>query len=186
MSEEMKTIKAGPFTLVARFIDNAYRGVMWADGEMVVDIRRATLDEVWRALCDALYEQQISLAAARLDEPTAAEIAKVFVRIAHQLTAGHKAMLRAHLNASDQRITATQLAKAADYATYSAANLQYGILGAMLFAELPIDLPMRKDGSRVMTCTIAWGDNARNPDEEHWVWRMRPYVAEGLAASGIL
>lgn len=185
MSEEMKTIKAGPYTLVARFIDNGYRGVMWTNGEIVVDIRRAALDEVWPALCDALYERQISLAAARLDEPTAVEIAKVFVRIAGQLTAGHKAMLRAHLNASDQSITATQLAKAAGYANYSAANLQYGLLGAMLFAELPVDLPRRKDGSPVMTCSIALGDDSR-AHEEQWIWKMRTYVAEGLVASGIL
>jgi len=185
MSEEMKTIKAGPYTLVARFIDNAYRGVLWTNGEMVVDICKETLDEVWRALCDALYERQISLAASRLEEPTAVEIAKVFLRIEHQLTAGHKAMLRAHLNASDQCITASQLAKAAGYANYSAANLQYGLLGAMLFAELPIALPRRKDGSLVMTCTIASGDDLYD-DEDQWIWKMRTYVAEGLVASRIL
>lgn len=185
MSEEMKTIKAGPYTLVARSIDDGYRGVLWSGGEKVVDIRKATLDEVWSALCDALYERQISLAAARLAEPTAAEIAKVFVRIEQQLTAGHKAMLRAHLNASDRSITATQLAKAAGYANYSAANLQYGLLGAMLFAEMPINLPRRKDGSRVMTCTIALDEDAYGPEDE-WIWKMRPYVAEGLLASRIL
>lgn len=184
MSEEMKTIKAGPYTLVARLIDNGYRGALWADGKIAVDIRGATLDEVWRGLCDALYERQ--MAAVRLVEPTAEEAAKAFVSIAHQLTVGHKAMLRAHLKAPDQKITATQLAEAAGYANYSAANLQYGLLGAMLFAELPIDLPKREDGSPVMTCAIALGDDLRASSEEQWIWKMRPYVAAGLVASRIL
>ncbi|WP_162071035.1 hypothetical protein [Burkholderia sp. THE68] len=181
----MKTIKAGPYTLVARSIDGGYRGVLWSDGEKVVDIREDTLAAVWATLCDELYERQISAAAARVNQPTAAEIAKIFLNIGYQLTAGHKAMLKAHLNASDRRITARQLAKAAGYANYSAANLQYGLLGAMLFAEMPIDLPKRKDGSAVMTCTIAEGDDLRGPEDE-WIWEMRPYVAEGLLASRIL
>lgn len=58
-------------------------------------------------------------------------------------------------------------------------------IGAMLFAEMPINLPKRKDGSRVMTCTIALDEDAYGPDDES-IWKMRPYVAEGLLASGIL
>jgi hypothetical protein len=186
MSEAMKTFKAGPYTLVARVTDSGCRGVLWADGKMAFEVRGETLDEVWRGLCNALYERQVLLAAARLDEPTVEEAAKAFVCIAHQLTAGHKAMLRAHLTAPNRKITATQLAKAAGYANYSAANLQYGLLGAMLFAELPIDLPKRKDGSPVMTCAIASGEYLSTSCEEEWTWTMRPYIAAGLVASRIL
>ncbi|SAL06720.1 hypothetical protein AWB78_08210 [Caballeronia calidae] len=186
MSEAMKTLKAGQYTLVARVIDSACRGVLWANGKVAVEVRGETLDEVWRGLCTALYQRQISLAAARLDEPTVEEAAKAFVSIAGQITAGHKAMLKAHLTAPDRKITATQLAKAAGYPNYSAANLQYGLLGAMLFAELPIDLPKRKDGSPVMTCAIASDDDLRTSPKDEWIWAMRPYVAEGLIASRIL
>jgi len=141
---------------------------------------------VWGALWDALYEKQISVATTRINAPTPVELAKAFANISHQLSPGHKAMLRAHLKAVDNQITATQLAKAAGYANFRAANLQYGLVGAMLFAELPIVLPTREDGSAVMTCTIAQEDDLRESNAEHWIWKMRPNVAEGLAASGIL
>ena len=95
-------------------------------------------------------------------------------------------MLRAHLKAVDQRITATELAKAAGYANYSAANLQYGLLGAMLFAEMPIELPKGSNGSPVMTHAIASEDDLRASSKDQWIWQMRPYIAAGLVVSDIL
>ena len=56
------------------------------------------------------------------------------------MSGGQRAMLRAHYEAPGRKITATQLAQAAGFANFSAANLQYGLLGAMLFAEIPEDL----------------------------------------------
>jgi hypothetical protein len=187
MSEDMKTIEAGPYTLVARFRKGAYRGALWSTGAVVHELEGASLDDVWRKLSDALYERQVSLAHARNGaEPSAAEASKAFLRIKPRLSSGHKAMLRAHLRAADHNITATQLAEAAGYASYSAANLQYGLLGAMLFAEMPEKLPMRADGSPIMTCVIASSADQRLSSEEQWLWKMRPHIVAGLTAASIL
>jgi hypothetical protein len=186
MTDELKTIDAGPYTLVARLHNGSYRGALWHTKQIVFDVRAGSIDEVWRLLCDALYKCQVALAAHRNGQaPTADEAHAALVRIAPRLTVGHKAMLRAHLRAPERNITATQLAEAAGYVGYSAANLQYGLLGAMLFAELPEVLPQRKSGSPIMTCAIASADDRRASAEDQWIWQMRPHIAQGLELARI-
>jgi hypothetical protein len=74
---------------------------------------------------------------------------------------------------SNRCITATQLADAAKYEGYSAANLQYGKVGWLMYGELPVALPRRKsDGHLIYTCALAEQDDQRLPDEQHWVWKM--------------
>lgn len=187
MHEEMKTIEAGGYTLVAKFHKGAHRGVVWSGGKIVDEVQGETLEAVWRALCDRLYERQVALAAARGGkEPSSEEAAKALLRISPRLHTGHKKMLRAHRKMEGQLITATQLAEAAGYSSYSAANLQYGLLGAMLFAEMPENLPKRADGSPIMTCAIASEADHRSAGEEQWVWKMRPHIVEALDAAAIL
>ncbi len=111
--------------------------------------------------------------------PSAEEAVKALNRIWPKLSSGQKAMLLAHHRAVDQRITATQLAEAAGYASYSAANLQYGLLGAMVFAAMPEELPRRSDGTHIMTCAIARGDEEGGA-EDQWVWKMRRHIHEAL------
>jgi len=96
-------------------------------------------------------------------------------------------MLRAHYNAPDRCITATQLAEAADYRGYQAANLQYGRVGLLLYGELPVVLPRRaSDGKLIFTCALAEATDQRSDDETQWIWRMRPHVAEALAAAKLV
>jgi hypothetical protein len=186
MADELKTIEAGPYTLVARLHKGAYRGALWCGGKMAQEVQGTSIDDVWRRLTDALYERQVSVALTRNGaEPSAEEAIMAFRRIEPRLSPGHRAMLRAHLRANGQNITATQLAEAAGYASYSAANLQYGLLGAMLFAEMPERLPQRADGTPIMTCAIALGEDQRSASEEQWIWKMRPHIVAGLTAVNI-
>lgn len=88
-------------------------------------------------------------------------------------------MSGAHYKAPDRRITATQLAQAAGFSTYSGANLQYVLLGAMLFAEIPEELPRRPDGTRVTTFAIATGEYPqRSSDSPDLVWELGAHTAE--------
>jgi len=187
MTDELKTVEAGEYTLVARLIEGECRGALWTGGKIVCQVHGSSLDEVWKKLIDELAERQEARVRARAGaEPSSKEAELAFRRIEQRLSAGHKAMLRAHLNASGHNITATQLAAAAGYCGYSAANLQYGLLGAMLFAEMPEELPRRPDGSRIMTCVIASKDDQRETPEEQWIWKMRPHIVEGLEAARLL
>lgn len=93
-------------------------------------------------------------------------------------------MIRAHYRAPDHRITATLLADAAGYASYSPANLHYGTIGRLLYEELPMELPVRKDGSLIYTYMLAVAGDKSGP-EEHWVWQMRPEVAAAVEVLGL-
>ena len=187
MSDELKSVEAGDYTLVARHFKGEYRGALWTGGNMVCQVQGSSIDEVWKKLSNELAERQYARVRERAGaEPSAKEAELAFRRIQQRLSAGHKAMLRAHLRAPSNNITATQLAAAAGYGGYSAANLQYGLLGAMLFAEMPEELPRRADGSRIMTCVIASKADQRETPEEQWIWKMRPHIVAGLEAARIL
>jgi len=187
VKDEMKTIEAGPYTLVARLNRGVFRGALWSSGKIIRQIEGDSLDDVWNKLQTFVaneFEHQVAARAGA--EPTAKEACSAFLRIERKLSAGHKAMLRAHLRADGNNITATQLAVAAGYNGYSAANLQYGLLGAMLFAETPQVIPRRTDNSPIMTCVIARQGDQHMTGEGQWVWKMRTYIVEGLTAADIL
>jgi hypothetical protein len=110
------------------------------------------------------------LTARRQTEPVGtSEYAAAFRSIRGRLSDAHKAMLKAHVNAPRRTLTATDLAAAAGYGSYSAANLQYGFVGKWLHEEILCPLPQRADGSKVYTCALAVGDGNDQP-EEHWRW----------------
>jgi len=188
MADELKTLSAGRYTLVARVVDETPKGAIWADKAIVFKCDGQSIDDVWQQLSDQLYALLAGAAASRGGrEPSAEDAAVAFKKLWEHITDGQRAMLRAHFNAPKRRMTATQLANAAGYKNHSAANLQYGLLGLRLFAEMPEELPTRKDGTPVMTCAIAtgaWPD----PDapEHEWVWEMRPHIAAGLRRAGVL
>lgn len=185
MSEELKSLEAGEYTLVARLHKGAYRGALWHGGHIVQQVEGYSLQDVYRKLEALLYERQAAKAAARKGVgPSVEEAVKALNRVLAKASHGQRSMLRAHFHAPEQRITATQLADAAGYGSYSAANLQYGLLGAMLFAETPEDLPRRSNGTPIMTCAIASGEDQRDGGEEHWVWKMRPHIEQGLRQLG--
>jgi hypothetical protein len=185
MSDEIKSLEAGEYTLVARLHKGKHRGAMWHGGKIIEEVDGQSLEVVYRKLEALLFERQVAKAVARGGaDPSIEEAVKALNRVMSKASNGQRAMLRAHFHAPQQRITATQLAEAAAYATYSAANLQYGLLGAMLFAEMPEDLPRRSDRTPIMTCAISSGEDQRGDSEEQWVWKMRPHLVEALSQIG--
>jgi len=158
-------------------------------GETIVaDSEEEALSDL-RAYLDN-RENQIAAGRGTDGAPSAMEYAEAFDRLG-KLPAGYEAMLEAHLNAPDYCITATQLAEAAGYENYNAANLHYGRLGQMLAEELSYNPPKREDGSVIWTATIAWPDGEpdieqlvraaeRRLDDGHFEWIMRPQLVEAL------
>ncbi|SLK07486.1 hypothetical protein [Novosphingobium mathurense] len=118
--------------------------------------------------------------------PAALEFAEAFEQIA--ITDGQKAMLDAHLAAPGHILTATQLAHAAGYASYEAANAQYGLLARALAEELEwTPAEQGPDGHPIWTFTLATeGSDDEAPvvalgDRAEWRWRLRPQVVEALS-----
>jgi hypothetical protein len=186
MDDEIKSLEAGEYTLVARQIAGVYRGALWRGGRIEEQVVGTSLEETYGELVALLVDRQSSRAIARQGAaPTVDETVHALSRVLAKATDGQKAMLRAHYKARDQRITATQLAEAAGYASFGAANLHYGLLGAMLFAEMPEELRRRKDNSPVMTAALATGDGRADGDE-HWVWKLRPHIDQAIRQLGAI
>ncbi|MCG2592989.1 hypothetical protein LZ009_09370 [Ramlibacter sp. XY19] len=186
MDDEIKSLEAGEYMLVARLIDGEHRGALWRGGRIEEKVTGTSLDEVYSKLVTLLVDRQAVKAAARKGaDPSVDEAVHALSRVLARASNGQRAMLRAHYKAPNQRITATQLAEAAGYASFGAANLHYGLLGAMLFAEMPEELPRRKDNSPVMTCALAVGDG-RVEGDEHWIWKLRPHIDQAIRQLGAI
>lgn len=95
---------------------------------------------------------------------------------------GHLAMLEAHYRAVRRRITATDLAAAAGYSSYGAANLQYGIFAHKLCDAMSFAPPVGNSGEPTYTYVLAASSKLQNLD---WEWTMHPVVAQAIELSGL-
>lgn len=146
-----------------------------------------TSAEALDAVISELDEASAARAAARGTSgcPSAAEY-----RLALALTKpgkAQRAMLAAHLAVPDHVLTATELAHAAGYADYSAANLHYGTFAFDLGRELDFTPSERgNDGQVIWTFVLAtgWRDEEGGPGAGEWHWRLRPELVEALHQSG--
>jgi predicted HNH restriction endonuclease len=101
------------------------------------------------------------------------------------ITSGQEKMLCAHYLAPDQIITSTQLATAANYKGYQAANLWYGKLGKAIALKLNTTPDHSyDDGTPIWTFMLA--DGWRTGYENEWEWRLRPEVAKAIELIGIV
>jgi hypothetical protein len=112
------------------------------------------------------------------DTLTAPQYRAAFEKIHDQLTDKQHGMLRAHYLAPDRKITARQLAEAVHYQKYSAVNLHYGKIGALL-CEL---LGQEPDSERLYVLLHFIRPHTEGNDE--WVWRMRKPAAQALQELG--
>ncbi len=168
----------------------AFRGTELATEACVGSTREEAIDRVKQSL--RVRSKRVKEHRGGDGAPSAAEYAEAFERLG-QLAPGYEAMLEAHLNAYDHLITAAELARAAGYRNWSAANLHYGTLGKRLAIELDYDPPKREDGSPIWTYTLAtaagegdleteqlYAALERGLDDPHFEWLMRPQVREAL------
>lgn len=96
--------------------------------------------------------------------------------------AGHLAMLEAHFRATNRKITASELARAAGYSSYAAANLQYGIFAHKLCNEIGFAPPRGNSGEPTFTYIFATPLKLPNSD---WQWTMHDVVAQAIERSNI-
>jgi len=109
--------------------------------------------------------------------PSAAEYRIAFESVLPGSPEGHQAMLDAHLNAAANRITATELARAAGYAGYEAANLQYGKLARRICEALQFTPPVGNSGEPTFTYVLA--TSMKTPSQD-WVWTLHEVVVVAL------
>lgn len=172
-------------SLLAAEHKGSFWGRVWKDKELIHeregDAVESLIIELRRFVDDTLDQR----AERRTGSPTEEQYVKAFQRILGDLNDNYVAMLAAHYHAEDQTISATELADAAGYKDYGAANLHYGAIGRYLYEELPVELPTRADGTHIYTFALAT-EGDRTGDEAHWQWTLRPEVAIAIERLGLL
>lgn len=114
-----------------------------------------------------------------LESFPAARYQAALAEIAPAMTASQREMLCSHGNALAQELSMQALAEFGGYASYVAANGQYGRLGRMFADVLGVDADQMEN--KVQAICVAAG---RNDSCGHFVWRLRPQLAEALLVSG--
>ena len=173
------------YVLLSAFNKGKFRGRIWKNKKKIHDIEGLSVDAVFSTLkdmVDDIIDKKVRERGGAC--PKAKEYIAAFKAIMGVIHVGQFAMLKAHYNAPDRSMTATQLAHAANYAGYESANLQYGMLGDKLNAELNMELPKTNDGKPIRTFVLATGNDFET-DEGEWIWVMRPEVAEAVEYFGL-
>ena len=170
--------------LLSAYHDGKFKGRVWKDKELLKEIEGDGIDDVLgrlREFVDSRLQEKVD---RRIDAPEVDEYVQALRSMLGDFTDGHLAMLKAHYNANDQCITATQLAESAGYSNYGAANLQYGIIGKVVYEELLMPLPKRKDGTPIYTYALATAGDPKG-EEAYWIWKLRPEVSAAIEILGL-
>lgn len=94
----------------------------------------------------------------------------------------HLTLLRAQCRSPNSTITATQLAEAAGYRNYNAANLQYGTLAFNVAGQLGFTPETRPDGTPQCWTTLSYStpNEPADAENEHFQFIMRPELVAAL------
>ena len=94
-------------------------------------------------------------------------------------------MLKAHYLQPQQTITASELAQAGGYQTFTAANLHYGKLGKRILNALRDYKPSLRESNQRPQWTMVIAEGTINKkSSEKWTWKLRPQVSEALDQLG--
>lgn len=183
----------GPYQLVVRPSDGSYHAVLWRveagkPAERLVSLTAGTSEEAKAKVETSFYESRLSQADAAPDVPPEADVVRAWMYIWPHLNEGQRKMIRAQYHAPQRRMTTLQLADAAGYHGHGGVNLWYGKAGLMMFGELPRPIEERSQwGNPIFSFALSTGvDKSVAIDSKHWTWEMRPELARGLEAAGLV
>jgi hypothetical protein len=179
MSETRTTEKYRGYDLILVSQGGVWKGRAWMKGaspiEATANTETAAANEL-KAQIDATLENV---------EPTKEYIRALKSLVLNKRADSDWAMLKAHYHAPNRTMTATELAQAVGFPSYSTVNLRYGLLGQAIYDEALIDLPASAryaDGKPIYTFVIADGERLEG---DNWRWTMRPEVANAMMALGL-
>jgi hypothetical protein len=111
--------------------------------------------------------------------PAIAEYVTALRAVESEISEKQRAMLRAHHASPARTISATRLAEAVGFESFNGVNLQYGLLADKIARQLAVDLTDHANvGILVEFVDPGYAAN------EHWLWVMRPNVAQALEDLG--
>jgi hypothetical protein len=177
----------GGYDLVAAFYQGKFQGRARFKKKLVFDVEGSDIDDVLNKLKEAINQEHRKRMVLGATTPAVEAFLDAFQRVMKNINDGQHAMLKAHYRAPGQRLSPTELAKAAGYSSIGGVNLWYGFLGQWLFESMTesIDVMLNTDGSPVFTSVLAKYIPDPADPVAHYVWEMRPEVAKALEVLGL-
>lgn len=172
------------YRILSALNEGRFKGRIWKGNQVIHDTEGRDIDDTLARLKRFIDERIEYEARAAGSTPDETRVLEGLRTILPRLHAGQLAMLKAHYHAENQEITATELADAASYASYSSANVHYGTVGKYLYEIAPIDLPKYKDDSPIYTFYLAEAATDLG-NEENWRWKLRPEVSKAIKELGL-
>jgi hypothetical protein len=174
----------GRFTLISGVLNGKARAVAFLKNRKVLECEGADTEEALASIKGALDARQQTRSRKRREPHigTVDDYTDAFSALS--LAEHERRMLYAHANAQGRTMTATELAQAGGYDSYTAANSLYGTLGKKVAEIAGLALkPAETRDDVVYTCALASGVGEEG---QHWKWTMHPELFEALRSLNIV
>ncbi|HRK95325.1 MAG TPA: hypothetical protein PK694_03300 [Rhodospirillales bacterium] len=173
-----KTIQYGRFTLECRVLNGKRHATAFLNGRQILESEAKNTNQALAGAKAALDIRERTWSNERREPHIGTVEDYIDAFSALPLAEHERLMLHAHANSDERGMTAGELAHAAGYKGYQAANSLYGALGKKVaqLAGLPFKKALATDGF-VYTFALASGEQGKG---EHWRWKMHPEVFEAL------
>lgn len=115
----------------------------------------------------------------QLDAMPLFAFAEALQEVEPAMTPAQREMMRGHANAPAQELSMQGIAELGGYSDYATANIQYGHLGRMFADALGVNSEQLTNKVQAICFAAGRGDAAG-----HFLWRLRPQLAEALYQAG--
>lgn len=195
MSTDDRAMRYGRYTMIARTMAGVHRAVGYIGKRRITEATGDSIQSARENLrAELAARDRVEIEKRVAGVPTAVEYQEALEVLADKITDAQRAMLKAHYHAkkadvredrADRTLTVIELAKAAGFPDFGAANLQYGLLGRKVAEQLGYKPPIPDDrDDTVWTFALATG--VRRIEGGLWEWTLRPEVADALHRAGMV
>lgn len=150
----------------------------WLAPEFFSLIEGAKFQPINRQGVDGTDDGVRAAGLERLSKLTAADYLLALEALGEKISPSQRAMLVGHASVPSQTLSMADIAAFGGYASYEAANTQYGKVGSLFASHFGLHF--------LENATQAIADAAPKSDSGHWRWKLRPALVQAMVDIGLV